>query len=257
MADIKACIFDLDGTLADTLRSIAYCGNKTLERCGYEALPEEQYRYYAGDGAKELVRRFLYAARSLQKKRPAAETAENGRSGRAALSLRTIGQDSMKAVSDADAEFETMFRTYQEIFAADCMYEVRPYDGIPELLAALKARGIKTAVLSNKPHAQTEDVVLRLFGESYFDRVQGQKDGLPKKPAPDGALRLAAEFGVSPKECLYAGDTDTDMQTGTAAGMLTAGVLWGFRRKEELLRNGAQILAETPLELLNYLSGVN
>ena len=106
------------------------------------------------------------------------------------------------------------------------------------------------AVLSNKPHARTVDVISALFGGGVFDAVQGQVDGIPRKPCPDGALALAEQFGVRPENCLYMGDTDTDMQTACAAGMYAVGVLWGFRDRGELMDNGAQVLVDRPQEIL-------
>lgn len=233
----KAYIFDLDGTLADTIHSIARASNRTLACFGYAPLPEKHYNYYAGDGAKELVRRFLSAARL-------AKTGDRIKPDRTEPPY----------LPDEDAEFQRAFIQYKRFFAEDCMYEVKPFDGIPELLSELRSRGIRTAVLSNKPHAQTVSVVKQLFGTEAFDLVQGQVDGIPKKPAPDGALRIAEQFSVRPEDCVYCGDTNTDMQTGKAAGMFTVGVLWGFREEAELRENGADALAAHPLALLNYLT---
>ena len=232
----KACIFDLDGTLADTVRSIAYSGNLTLGAFGYKPLPEENYKYYAGDGAKELVRRFLGAVRGRDGGDLSAASLER------ALEIGA-------GVADEDREFQEMYRKYREIFGENCMYEVKPFPGIPELLSELQAEGIRTAVLSNKPDAQTREVVRSLFGDKLIDMVQGQTEEVPRKPAPDGALRIAAAFGLEPSECMYLGDSDTDMKTGRAAGMYTVGVLWGFRNREELLRNGAEALAEKPEDI--------
>ena len=214
----RAVIFDLDGTLADTLVSIAHSTNRSLARLGYPALPVEDYRYYAGDGAKELLKRALRASGD--------EACEN-----------------LKRIEPI----------YAEIFETDCMYQVHPFEGIVETLKELKARGIRLAVLSNKPDARTRDVIASLFGEGLFDYVQGQTDEIRRKPSPDGALKIAEIFGVRPEECMYCGDTNTDMKTGTAAGMYTVGVLWGFRDREELVENGAMELAERPQQLLELL----
>ncbi len=214
----KAAIFDLDGTLADTLESIAYSGNRTLERLGLSPLPVENYRYYAGDGAKELCRRIL---------RDSGDT--------------------------AGERLEEILPVYAEVFKDTCMYRVHPYDGIVELLFELKSRGIRTAVLSNKPHDRAKNVIASLFGTDTFDYVQGQTEGIRRKPSPDGALAIAGVFGVKPEECIYCGDTNTDMETGTAAGMYTVGVLWGFRDRDELLENGAMMLAGKPEDILKLL----
>ncbi|MBU9724827.1 HAD family hydrolase [Diplocloster modestus] len=214
----KAVLFDLDGTLADTLKSLHYCTNRSLEYCGLAGHPMEAYKTMVGDGAAKLLERALIAAGDTQLK-----------------------------------NMEKITAKYKEVFAKDCMYEVKPYDGIPELLDTLKERGIKIAVLSNKPHAQTINVVETLFGKGYFDHVQGQQEGIRRKPYPDGALAIAAEFGIEPADCLYLGDTNTDMQTGNAAGMHTVGVTWGFRDREELEANHAQDIIDYPMDLRRLL----
>ncbi len=211
---IKACIFDLDGTLADTVESIACAGNRALESVGFKPLPMENYKYYAGDGAKTLVERALLAA----------------------------GDKELLKLNEA-------FEIYTDFFKADCTYKVTVFDGIYEVIQKLKAEKIKVTVLSNKPHERTLDVIHKLFGENVFDVVWGQKDSVPKKPDPTSALMTAQQLGVDPKECLYIGDTDVDMQTGTGAGMLTVGVLWGFRDREELENNGAHYIIQHPNEI--------
>ena len=218
---IKALISDLDGTLSDSLTSIAYSANSSLRKEGLSELPRENFRYYAGDGAKELVRRYLKDTKNIS------------------CSLDPLDE----------ANLEHFYRSYMEEFSKYCMYEVKPFPGIPELLSELQAEGIRTAVLSNKPDAQTREVVRSLFGDKLIDMVQGQTEEVPRKPAPDGALRIAAAFGLEPSECMYLGDSDTDMKTGRAAGMYTVGVLWGFRNREELLKNGAEALAEKPEDI--------
>lgn len=214
----KAVLFDLDGTLADTIESIAKAGNRALEACGFPGQPLEAYKYFAGDGADTLVRRVLRAA----------------------------GDQECSA-------YEKVFAKYQEFFKNGCTYHVKPFDGIPELLAALKEKGIKTGVVSNKPHLRTIDVVEGLFGKGSLDIVVGQKEGVPKKPDPSVVLAAADSLGVSPEECMYVGDTNVDMITGNAAGMYTVGVLWGFRDKEELEANHAHAIVKEPGQLLELL----
>lgn len=214
----KVCIFDLDGTLADTVESMAVCANRALAKLGLQELPTENFRYYAGDGAAELVKRCL----------------------------RDSGDTKL-------THYDEMLALYKEYFSKGCMIGVTLYNGIPELLEELKRRDVHIAVLSNKPHAQAKDVVAQLFGEGYFDYVQGQREDVPRKPSPIGALRIAEQFAVKPEECLYLGDTDTDMQTGKAAGMYTFGVLWGFRTREELEANHADVIIAHPLEILEYM----
>jgi phosphoglycolate phosphatase len=217
-AEKKAVIFDLDGTLSDSIHSIKYCGDSALAPLGYGPFSEDEYKYFVGDGAANLVRRALAAGGDTE-----------------------------------CAHFDEAFARYKEIFAEYCMYEVKPYEGIRELLSALKERGIKLAVLSNKPHAETIRVVETLFGEGYFDILQGQKDGVPIKPDPAGAVLIMEQLQLQPEEVLYLGDTATDMKTGKGAGAYTLGALWGFRKRAELEEHHADAILAHPLELLNYL----
>lgn len=215
---IKAVLFDLDGTLSDSLASMALAGNTVLEQFGLPKMPVENYRYYCGDGAAMLVKR---------------------------------------ALSDAgDKElqyFDEAYEAYQEVFRKDCTFHVKPYNGIPEMVARLQEQGIKIAVVSNKPHDRTLDVVNKLFGLDAFDAVIGMKEGRNGKPDPAGALEAAQLLGVEPSECAFVGDTNVDMRTGTNAGMIRVGVLWGFRDKKELVENGADEIVERPEELLEVI----
>ncbi len=216
---IKAVLFDLDGTLVDSLESISSASNKVLKELGLKELPKENFKYYCGDGAKELVRRFLHDG------------------------------------GDEDGQFfDKAYALYQEIFKEDCTYKVTVFDGIKDLLIKLKEKEIKLAVVSNKPHARTLDVVNTLFGEHVFDVVIGQREGIDKKPDPAGALEVARVLGVLPEECAFVGDTNVDMQTGTNAGMLRIGVLWGFRTKEELVENGADEIVRNPVQIVEKIS---
>lgn len=217
---IKACIFDLDGTLANTLESMSYVANIVLKKFSLKELPTENFKYYCGDGADMLVRRCL--------------------------------------VDAGDPEllhFEEGKNLYRQLFAENSMYKAEPYPEIPELLSELRSRGIKLGVCSNKPHGAAVEVIAQLF-EGRFDMVLGQQEGIAKKPAPDGPLFIAKKLGVKPEECLYIGDTGTDMKTGKAAEMHTVGVLWGFRTKEELMKNGCQALAEKPMDIIKILEEI-
>lgn len=211
---IKACIFDLDGTLADTLESMAYVTNAVMRKFGLKELPTDNFRYYSGEGANMLIRRCLIDA------------------GDPELTRFDEGQ-----------------RLYREMFEADPMYKVTYYPGMPETLKELKKRGVRLAVCSNKPHSAAVKVIKQLFGDD-FDMVIGQSDEIRRKPSPDGPLKVAEIFGVKPEECMYVGDTRTDMLTGKAADMYTVGALWGFRDREELCGSGADVIAEKPEDLL-------
>lgn len=214
----KACIFDLDGTLTDTLESLTRSVNATLTELGLSGITSEQCKSFVGSGAKYLIERSLQAA----------------------------GDEELVHIEEA-------MEIYKRIFRVNCTYHVRPYDGIVELLQLLKAKGIQLAVLSNKPHEQTKDVIATFFGTETFDCVQGQQEGIPRKPDPTAALLIAKQFKVGSKDCVYIGDSDVDMQTANAAGMESVGVTWGFRSKEILLGHGAKHTIDHPEELLSIV----
>lgn len=214
----KACIFDLDGTLTDTLESLTYSVNATLKELGLSEITSKQCESFIGSGARMLVQR----------------------------SIKAAGGDEALLLDDA-------MTIYGRIFDAYCTYHVTPYEGIEMMLKSLKERGIKLGVLSNKPHKQTIKVVTSIFGEEIFSFIQGQKDDVPRKPDPTGVFMMAEALGVQPKECLYIGDSDVDMQTGCAAGMDAVGVTWGFRSREVLKEHGAAYLADKPEEVIEIV----
>lgn len=216
----QACIFDLDGTLADTLESMASVANEMLETFGLEQQPAEKFRYFAGEGADMLVKRCLQESGDKQL-----------------------------------VHYEEARVLYRKLFAQDPCRKISLYPGIQTMLEGIKTKGIKLAVCSNKPHEAAVKVMHALFEDKMFDMILGQKPDIPRKPAPDAPLRIARSLGVKPEECLYVGDTGTDMQTGMAARMATAGVLWGFRTKEELKANKAKYLVNKPEEILEILEG--
>jgi len=214
-----AVIFDMDGTLLDTLDDLADCMNRVLEKEGFARHPVDAYRYFVGDGLENLVRRSL---------------PEDARSGDRIAMLK-----------------ESMRSEYAEHWAD----KTRPYPGIPELLRSLEERRVPMAILSNKPDAFTRTIAAHYFPKGLFARVIGAREGAPRKPDPGAALEIATALALPPGKILYAGDTNTDMHTGRGAGMFTVGVLWGFRPKQELLEGGAQALVETPAQILGYLGG--
>ena len=217
----KACIFDLDGTLTDTLESLTYSVNATLKELQLSAITSEQCKSFVGSGARFLIERALEAS----------------------------GDTELVHIEEA-------MEIYGRIFKVNCTYRVAPYEGIVDMLKNLKEAGIRMAVLSNKPHLQTIDVVREFFGEDTFAHVQGQQEGVPRKPDPTAALYIAERLGVDPKECVYIGDSDVDMQTGKAAGMETVGVSWGFRPKEMLIEHGAKHTIDHPEELISIVKTV-
>lgn len=211
---IKAVLFDLDGTLTNTLRDIATAMNRALRLHGLAEFEVDDYRYLVGDGAKKLAER---------------------------------------AVRDQPELAEAVRADYQAYYQNHTLDTTRPYDGILELLRALCEKGLALCVLSNKPHADTCGVVSHFFHDIPFAEVRGQQEGTPVKPDPTGALAIAARLNIRPDECLYLGDTSVDMTCAVRAGMHPIGVLWGFRTAEELRRSGAEYLIQQPLELLSYL----
>lgn len=216
---IKLCIFDLDGTVLDTVTTIAYYGNYALSKHGIEPIDVEEYKYFAGNGAVNLIKRALRFRDAL-----------------------------------TDETFAKVFADYNTAYNANTSYLTAPFDGIKETLDAIKAQGIKMAILSNKPHFATCGVITSLFGEGYFDCVYGQREDVPIKPDPTAVLGIMEECNAKPEECLYIGDTGTDMKTGKNAELYTVGVLWGFRGKEELLEGGADTIIEKPIELLDCIA---
>lgn len=142
------------------------------------------------------------------------------------------------------------------MFRENCLYRIEAYDGMKELLEYLKGRGIKIAVLTNKAHAQAVDNIESVYGKGYFDLITGEGRGIKRKPDPAGAWYTAKTLGVLPGECLYFGDTDTDMKTGIAAGMDTVGVTWGFRDRAELEAFAPKYLADSPGRVIEILEGI-
>ncbi len=216
----SACIFDLDGTLLNTVPSIRYTANLMLQQLGLPSVTDDEICHFAGDGALVLIERCL----------------------------RHCGGEA------AVAQAESACNLYLELFKEHCLYQVQPYPGIPELLQKLKQQGIKLAVCSNKPQPRTEDNIRAFFGDDTFDFVMGARPDIPRKPAPDGPLYIAAHFGLTPQQCLYIGDTNTDMETGAAAKMDRCGATWGFRGRDELAAFNPEFLFDSPLDIATIFS---
>lgn len=208
-------LFDLDGTLLDTLDDLAGAMNRALVAGGWAAHPVAAYRRFVGDGAGMLARRALPPG--------APETA-------------------------AQAVLAAFMADYQGHWHD----QTRPYLGVVEMLSALAAQGVPTAVLSNKPDRYVAPIMRHFFPGHAFAVAAGQRPGVARKPDPAGALAVAQEMGVEPGRILYLGDSDVDVRTATAAGMEPCGALWGFRGREELLASGARRLAARPGEVLEW-----
>jgi len=212
-------IFDLDGTLINSLGDIADAMNAVLKDRGHPTHPRDAYRFLVGDGLEMLVRR--------------------------ALPEHVVEETNVPDV------VRQMRREYSARWTAT----TRPFPEIQELLIALRARGIHTAVLSNKPDHATREIVDELFTGNAFEVVRGALDGVPLKPDPISVLGIVSDLGHSPQRSVFVGDTAVDMATGTSAGLLTVGVTWGFRDADELVAHGADHIIDRPLQLLRILKG--
>lgn len=213
---IQAALFDLDGTLVDSLGDIADAMNWALAAHGLPAHPEDAYRQFVGEGVVKLVERAV----------PAAHGAP----------LR-----------------EAVLGAYRDRYAERLLERTRPFPGIPALLEALAQDGLLLGVLSNKPDAPTQRLVAALFPGVPFRAVYGERAGVPRKPDPTAALALAAELGVAPAACAFVGDTPVDMGCARRAGMFALGVSWGFRPEPLLREAGADVVAHAAPEVLAHV----
>ena len=214
---IKAVIFDLDGTLLDTLADLAGAMNTVLEGHGFPTHPTEAYKQFVGEGVRVLVTRAL----------PTGQREE--------------------------AMIEKSLGLMKEEYGKTWHVSTKPYQGIPELLSVLSEMQLQCSVLTNKPHSFAIEMVKRYFPDHPFASVHGAREGEPRKPDPAAALQIADELSVKPAEMCFLGDTWTDMKTAGDAGMLPIGVLWGFRSGKELRESGAAALIAEPLDLLPIL----
>ena len=209
-------IFDLDGTLLNTIADLAQSTNHALQALGYPTHPESAYNFMVGNGINKLFERAL----------PEGEKSEEN-----VLRVRKE------------------FVPYYDVHNAD---KSRPYPGIPELLAALKAEGIQTAVFSNKADPLCGKIIEHYFGAGKFALVRGSRPNVPTKPDPTGVYALMADLGAKPETTLFVGDSDVDILTGHNAGLPAMGALWGFRGEAELTAAGADALAATPMDIFTY-----
>ena len=211
-------IFDLDGTLLNTIDTITFYANKALEKFGFKTFVADDYKYFVGNGAVKLIERALEASGKYNKE-----------------------------------DFDKVFKYYNEIYNADSLYLTRPYDGIVEMLKKLKSAGIKTGVISNKPDFATVDVVKKVLGEGLIDICHGARDSFPLKPDPSSTLDVLSELSGEKGISAFVGDTSVDIETGKAAGVHTIGVKWGFRTEQELKDAGAEYIVSEPGEIYDII----
>lgn len=213
---MKLIVFDLDGTLVNSLADLAAATNISLKKFGYPEHELEKFRYFVGDGVPKLLERAV----------PESE--------------RSV---------ERLAEMKKCFDAYYNTHFAD---NTNPYDGIPQLLAGIKKLGYKMAVASNKPDEFTKEIVNTFF-EGIFDIIQGKAPDTEKKPAPDIVLKIMKKLNASAEDTVMVGDSNVDIFTAKNAGIKSIGCLWGFRTRQELEEAGADYIAEKPSDILDHI----
>jgi phosphoglycolate phosphatase len=224
---IDALIFDLDGTLADSIADIAEAMNAVLSELSLPAHPQDAYKAFVGEGAENLARRAVRAALGLDWRSPSSD--------------------------GLPRPLPDLVEAYRVHYGAQEHAHSTPYQGIDRMLDGVVASGRKMAVLSNKRDDFTRHLVTHAFARWPFIDVRGEREGVPRKPDPTAALELALELNVLPQRIGFVGDTPIDVGTALAAGMVPIGVLWGFRTRAELTLAGAKFLLERPEDLLSLL----
>lgn len=214
----KLAIFDLDGTLINSIYDLADAVNKALEERAYPAHPTESYYYFVGNGAMKLCERAL---------------PEDKRSKEEIIALN---------------------KRFSEIYNEICLNKTRPYEGIPEVIDRLVKAGVRCVVASNKPDSFSGHIVDVLFGPETFDLVMGKRDGVPVKPQPDIVYNIAAELGMTLDDAVFIGDSCVDVQTAKNAGIPCIGCVWGFRGEKELRESGCDLIAREPNDLFGLIT---
>ncbi len=212
----KAVIFDLDGTLVNSLDDLAVACNYALEQHGFNSYHLEDYKYLIGDGMVKLIERAI------------------------------------PDYSLTPEIFKSVFDDFIDYYRGHCLVHTTIYDGIIEAVKALKDMGLKLAVISNKADDMTNLIVKECF-DDVFDKVTGKRDGYPTKPDPTLTLMIVDEMGVKPQECIFVGDSGMDCANAVNSGCYPLGVLWGFRKGEELIENGAKTIISHPDEIVPFV----
>lgn len=214
----KAVIFDLDGTLLDTIDDLADSANQILGEAGFSLFDRDKYFYFVGNGARTLIERILPEGKR------------------------------------DDRQVEAFLDRFSTVYGARQFDKTKPYAGIEEMLLKLGELRLPIAILSNKPEKFVRQIAGHYFKEGLFAVIAGQKDDVPHKPAPDGALAIAGQLNLSPETCFFVGDTSVDMETAKNAGMTAVGVSWGFRTVDELRKHGADYIIDSPDQLFALLN---
>lgn len=219
---IKAVLFDLDGTLVNTLGDLALSVNYVLRRHGHPTHEIDKYRLFAGNGNETMMQRAL---------------PENYKS---------------------DREYVLKLRSeFYDYYKEHCSDVSDVYEGINELINELRKMDILVAIVTNKAQVMTDVLVPKLFDKSIFSAIIGQRDGVPAKPEPHMPFLAMTEMDVNPDECLFVGDSNTDMETGLNCGNTPVGVLWGFRDEKELREAGARYIIKKPYEIIDIIKEIN
>lgn len=217
---MKAVIFDLDGTLLNTIDTIAHYGNEALSRFGFQTASAEEYKHFVGNGALKLIERALN-----------------------------------KSGEWTRADFDNVYTLYNRLYDAEPLYLTSPYEGITDLLKRLRAEGTALGILSNKPDSAVSGIVKHFFAGLY-DLASGGRSGIPLKPDPYSALAMLSDLGAPREEAFFVGDSDIDILTGKAAGLHTIGVSWGFRGEEELKKAGADYICRSADEIFDIVKSI-
>ncbi len=216
---MKSLIFDLDGTLINSLLDIAISMNKVLEKHNYPSHEIEKYNYFVGDGALVLVKNAM-------------------------------------PYNSTEEEIQNALKSFIEIYEQNTHNNTFAYEGIYEMLQKIEELNIKKAVLSNKPHKFTLKYMENLFNNFNFQEIHGQKIDVPKKPDPTMAIQIATKLNTNIEDMIFIGDTATDIKTAKNANMKSIGVSWGFRPIEELIDAGADFIAQKPMDIVKYVSSL-
>ncbi len=214
---VGAVVFDLDGTLLDTLDDLADSANYALALFGYPTHPAPMYRHFVGDGVDKLI-------------------------------FRIMPEEGL-----VPERFKALRERYLDRYNSHSLEKTRPYDGVPQALRALKSMRLRLCVVSNKPDKQAKAVISHFFGFELFDLVAGGSADYPLKPNPALTLHILASVGTSPRDAVFVGDSGVDMRTAKSGGLTAIGVTWGFRDRDELMRNGADYIVDAPEQLLELI----